>query len=308
MREPLIINTMKNVLIISFLLSSFFVHAQNKDAELEALLGEEDKELPVVKTFFSSRIVNAHTTVCLEKKTLDFRINHRFGELTDPYAFFGLDGATMRLSFDYGITDNLMVGIGRSTYNKTIDGFLKYRILHQTQKNTVPLSLAVASGVSVNGLRWADPNRTNYFSSRLSYNHQVIAAKKFGEKFSLQLMPTLTHRNLIDSSKFNNTTWSAGIGIRQKLSSAVTLNLEYFYIGPGQLAEGVRNPLSLGVDIHTGWHTFQLHFTNATSTFEQALLTETSTRWIYRDAGTGQLRSQIRFGFNISREFHLGEY
>ena len=304
----LTIKNMKHILFISLILFSSFSQAQDKDAELAALLGEEDKELPVFKTFFSSRIVNAHTTVCLEKKTLDFRINHRFGELTDPYAFFGLDAATMRLSFDYGITDNLMVGVGRSTYNKTIDGFVKYRVLHQTQKNTVPISLALASGIAVNGLRWADPDRINYFTSRLSYNHQIIVAKKFGDNFSLQLTPTLTHRNLIDSSRFNNTTWSAGIGIRQKVSSAVTLNLEYFYIGPGQLADEVRNPLSLGVDIHTGWHTFQLHFTNATATFEQALLTETNTRWIYRDAGSGKLRSQIRFGFNISREFHLGEY
>jgi len=262
---------------------------------------EDDEPKPVKNTFYTTRIVNSHTTESLEKQTLDFRINHRFGEISGgAYEFFGLDQAMMRLGFDYGITDNLMIGIGRSTFEKTLDGFVKYRFMtqHDNDKKR-PLSISLASGMSVNTLKWIDPDRKNYFTSRLNYSHQLMVARKFSEKFSLQLMPSLVHRNLIDSTKYSNDVIAMGIGIRQKILPSVTLNLEYFYIAPNQISEDFTHPLSLGIDISTGWHTFQLHLTNATGTFEKAYMTQVSNRW---DKG------QIHFGFNISREFHVGGY
>lgn len=265
------------------------------------LFGQEEAPKPVPKHFYSSRVVNSHTTVSPDPKTLDFRINHRFGEISNgPYEFFGLDQAMMRIGFDYGITKFLSVGVGRSTFEKTFDGFVKFRFMEQQQgKGNNPVTISGVSGMSLNSLKWADPNRTNFFTSRLSYSHQLLISRKFSDKFSLQLMPTLVHRNLIDSLKYKNDVNALGVAIRQKIIPQVTLNVEYFYVLPNQISETYTHPLSVGIDISTGWHTFQLHVTNATGTFEKAVISQTSNRW---DKG------QLHFGFNISREFHLGGY
>ena len=152
------------------------------------------------RPFTVAEIVNSHTTESIEKKVLDFRINHRFGDISQGYDnFYGLDNATMRMSFDYGITDDITIGIGRSTFNKTVDGFAKYRFLKQIDENgNMPISAAYIAGISMDG---SEPpaGRTNYFTSRLAYLHQLVIARKFSNSFSAQLMPTIVHRNLIDS-------------------------------------------------------------------------------------------------------------
>lgn len=264
-------------------------------------LAQEEVPQAAGKAFYSSRVVNSHTTVSPEAKTLDFRINHRFGEMSGgAYEFFGLDQAMMRIGFDYGVTDYLTLGIGRSTFDKTFDGFVKYRILEQHKgKGSYPIAISWMSGISLTSLKWTNPDRENYFSSRLNYAHQLLVSRKFSDQFSLQFMPAMVHRNLIDSSKYANDVFTLGLAVRQKVVPQVTLNLEYFYVLPGQISAQYTHPLSLGIDISTGWHTFQLHITNATGTFEKAFLTQTSNRW---DKG------QLHFGFNISREFHMGGY
>lgn len=270
-------------------------------ASLSAFAQFEEEAVEYTKqTFYSSRIVNSHTTENIEKQMLDFRINHRFGILSGGYeTFFGLDNATMRMSFDYGITDNITVGIGRSTYEKNIDGFAKYRFLRQIEKNgKMPVSAAYVVGMSMSGIK-PPPDRENYFSSKLSYAHQLIVARKFSSTFSAQIMPTLVHRNLIDSTKYQHDVLAMGIGLKKKIIPSVTLNLEYFYLLPNQINPTFTHPLTLGFDIHTGHHTFQLHLTNATGTFEKAFLTQTNNRW-----GDGD----IHFGFNISRQFFTGTY
>ena len=274
--------------------------ASAQDDELDALLGGSNEVEYTTKTFYSSRIVNSHTTEMLNKKTLDFRINHRFGDISEGYSnFFGLDNATMRMSFDYGITDNLQVGIGRSTFERTVDGFVKYRFLRQIEKNgKMPISAVYVAGMTKNGME-PPANRPNFFTSRLSYLHQVVVARKFGEKFSAQLMPTIIHRNLIDSSQYAHDVFSVGVGLRQKILPSITLNVEYFWVAPNQINDRFDHPLSIGIDINTGWHTFQLHVTNATGTFEKAAITQTTNSWA---------RGNLHFGFNLSREFELGGY
>lgn len=284
---------------LSLLFTSISVMAQDDELdELEGLL--DDKVEYTKKTFYSSRIVNSHTTESIEKKVLDFRINHRFGDVSEGYSnFFGLDNATMRMSFDYGITDDLTLGIGRSTFEKTVDGFAKYRFLKQIEKNgKMPISAAYIAGITMTTLK-PPANRTNYFTSKLSYLHQLVVARKFSEGFSAQLMPTVIHRNLIDSTKYKHDVFSMGVGLRQKVLPSVTLNLEYFWVGPNQISDQFVDPLSIGIDINTGWHTFQLHVTNAPGTFEKAAITQTSDRWS---------KGNLHFGFNLSREFQTGKY
>lgn len=275
------------------------VFAQDDElAELEGLL--EEPVVYATKTFYSSRIVNSHTTESIEKKVLDFRINHRFGDVSEGYDnFFGLDNATMRMSFDYGITDNITLGIGRSTFQKTVDGFVKYRFLKQIEENgNMPISAAYIAGITMTTEK-QPTGRTNYFSSRLGYMHQLVIARKFNNGFSAQIMPTVIHRNLIDSTKFSHDVFSMGVGLKKKILPSITLNVEYFWVAPNQISDQFVDPLSIGIDINTGWHTFQLHLTNATGTFEKAAITETTNKWS---------KGNIHFGFNLSREFQSGGF
>lgn len=288
---------MKKIFFATLL--SFVILTTARAQSIDDLLGDDAIEY-TEGTFYSTRIVNSHTTETIEKKVLDFRINHRFGDISQGYSnFFGLDNATMRMSFDYGLTDNINIGIGRSTFERTVDGFVKYRFLRQVESGgKMPISAAYVAGMTMNGI---DPpaNRKNYFTSRLGYLHQVVIARKFSSKFSAQIMPTIVHRNLIDSTKYTNDVFSMGVGLRQKILPSITLNLEYFWVAPNQINDQFTDPLSIGIDINTGWHTFQLHVTNATGTFEKAAITQTTNKWS---------KGNLHFGFNISREFHLGEF
>lgn len=273
-----------------------------QEEDLLSLLGEEEPTIDyATASFKTSRVINAHSLENTARGVLDFKISHRFGVVNNGvYDLFGLDAATMRFGFDYGITDRLMVGWGRSTVEKAYDGFVKYKILRQsTGQRNMPISLAWLSTTSVNTLRWQNPDRDNFFSSRLSYTHQLIVGRKFSDSFTLQLMPTVVHRNLVATAAEAHDVFAMGVAFRQKLTRRVALNAEYFYVFPDQLANGFRNSLSLGLDIETGGHVFQLHFTNSTAMTEKGFITETSNNWL--DGG-------IHFGFNVSRVFTLKRY
>ena len=145
-------------------------------------------------------------------------------------------------------------------------------------------------------LKFSDTSRKNYFSSRIGYYGQAIIGRKFSEGFSLQFMPTVLHRNLVASPDDPNDMLAIGVGTRVKLSRRISLNVDYYYrINPNP-ADQTQNPLSIGFDIETGGHVFQLHFTNAVGMNEKVFLAETQNRW---DKG------DIQFGFNISRSFQI---
>ena len=160
----------------------------------------------------------------------------------------------------------------------------------------MPLTMAALSTMAIKTLKPSDPTRENYFSSNLYYTFQLIMGRKFSESFSLQLSPTLVHRNLVATTEEENDVFAIGVAGRIKLSKRTSLNAEYIYVLPGQLAEQYRNSLSIGFDIETGGHVFQLHFTNSTSMIEKGFVTETVGNWADGD---------IHFGFNISRTFSV---
>ena len=282
--------------IICVLSLSFGSYSQDLD-----LLDDEPAEQRVdyaFATFKTNRVINGHSIETVAKRELDYKISHRFGFLnTGAYEFFGLDQATLRMGFDYGLTDDLNIGIGRSNVQKTYDGFVKYKFLKQsTGAKKMPITATWVSTMGVNSMRWRFPDRENLFSSRLHYTHQLLVARKFSEGLSFQLTPTLVHLNLIDSARFSNDILSLGIGIRQKLTKRTSLNVEYFYVLPGQMEEEKTNALSIGFDIETGGHVFQLFFTNAAAPFEKGFITDTRGDWLNGD---------IRFGFNIARIFNF---
>lgn len=280
-----------SLFVMLFVFSSLFVQGQDLLAGLE-----EDPIDYTTATFKSTRVINGHSVENVAGGVLDFRISHRFGTIDQGfYDLFGLDAATMRLGFEYGLTDRLMVGVGRSTYEKTYDGFLKYKILRQsTGKVNMPVTASYFASTSVNTLKWADPNRKNYFTSRLNFVHQLIIGRKLNNSTSIQLSPSLVHRNLVKDKSVKNDVFAIGIGGRQKLTSRVSLNAEYFYVLPNQISPEFKNSLSVGFDIETGGHVFQLQFTNSTPQIEKGFIAETTGDW---------LKKGIHFGFNLSRVF-----
>lgn len=253
-------------------------------------------------TFKTTRVVSGQSTENTAPGVLDLRINHRFGQLNSGlYNLFGLDEASMRLGFDYGITKNIMVGIGHSTYQKTYDVFFKVKLLRQsTGKINMPITLSYVPVVAFNTLKTNPPTDPKpSLSDRTSFTNQLIIGRKFSESFSLQLMPTYIYKDNVPNvtlpySKRN--TFAMGIAGRQKISRRVSLNAEYYYQLPDTQGPLSTNVLSLGVDIETGGHVFQLHFTNSRGMTEKAFITETTGKWEDGD---------ILFGFNISRVFNV---
>lgn len=253
----------------------------------------------VTSAFKSSRVINGHSMEFIGKGVLDFRILHRFGPVNDGIKeFFGLDQASMRMGFDYGLTKNLTIGIGRSTLQKELDGFLKFRPVHQsTGPGGSPVSIVLVGGMSVITQENTDPAKDVTFSSRVGYYYQAIVGRKFNQRFTLQLTPTVVHRNQVLLND-DNDTYALGVGSRFKLSKRVAFVVDYFYVFNGLPKEQNHNPLSLGFDIETGGHVFQLHFSNASGMNERAFITETLNDW-----GKGD----IQFGFNLSRVFTIGK-
>jgi len=280
-------------LIIFALICSPIVKAQD---DLFSLLEVEDIPQDVTATFKGTRIINGQSVELPAKGNLQFLIEHRFGTINSgAYELWGLDQAQMRMSFDYGLTNNTAIGLARNSFQKTFEASIKSRLVRQKINGGSPISITSYNAVFANSIRWANPERANLFSSRLSYAHQIMIARKFNSSLSLQLTPSLIHRNLVDKKDINNDYVALGIGGRYKLTKRVSLNAEYFYQFK-RLNELFVNSLSIGFDIETGGHVFQLHVTNSQGMFERAFIGETTGKWSAGD---------LYFGFNISRVFGL---
>jgi len=278
---------------------SVLVQGQDLDSLLQGYV--EQKTEYTSATFKATRILNGHSVERMTEGQLDFRISHRFGRINSgAYEFFGLDQAHIHLSFEYGITDRIMVGYGRGTFEKTIDGFTKISLLRQsTGSREMPVSLSYMAGIYVNGLRWSDAEQDNQFKHRLSFAHQLIIARKFSPAFSLQLTPSYLHQNLVESVADPNDIFSIGVGTRLKLSKRFSFNAEYYYLfkpDNATLSTPIYHPLSLGFDLQTGGHVFQIILTNSVGMRENAFLGHTTGRWLNGD---------IHLGFNVSRVFQL---
>jgi hypothetical protein len=287
----------KILICIFFIMAQLRSFAQNED--LLKLLGDDKQKKERIKYAFKSpRVINSHSMEFLNPGTMDFRILHRFGEVDQGYKnFFGLDQASMRMGFDFGIFQNLMVGLGRSTYKKELDAFIKYAPIRQSKGPwSSPVTIALVSGMTMDGLPWADPAKQNFFTSRLAYYFQMIIGRKFSENFTLQVAPTMVHKNLAQMEADPNNIYAVEVGGRLKLSKRIAFTWDYSHVVVGMPDSGYYHPLSVGFDIETGGHVFQLHFSNSTGMNERAFITETTGQW-----GKGK----VRFGFNLSRVFQI---
>jgi hypothetical protein len=308
---------MKKTIILLLLLTGTIIHLKAQDD----LLGELDKDRkPEVTytsaTFKSTRLVTGHTIETIPAKHLDFIISHRFGALNQgAYSLFGLDESQIRFGLEYGITDRLSGGIGRSSYQKTFDYYLKYKLLRQSSgARKVPVSITLfasdatittKTGESFN--LTGDPIRFYNNNERQTFTIQALIARKFSERLSLQIAPTFVHRNKPENALDHQSLYALGGGGRFKISKRVSFNAEYYYTVSQYKEDGgtvyLRDPkftnaLSLGFDIETGGHVFQLHFTNSRGMIEKQLLGGTTGKWSDGD---------IFYGFNISRRFSFSK-
>ena len=263
------------------------------------LLGEIDKSDVTQNdnaAFKGLKIVNFESTKLLYKREFYFVVSHRFGSIKNGFDdFFGLDFANTRLHFLYGISDNLNVSLSRNSFNKTYDFSLKYRLI--SQNDSFPFTVVGYSQMAINTLlEEALILRPVDFGDRVSFTQQVLISRKVNERLSLQLMPTYFYEGYTDYDPQDNSQFALGFGGRYKLSKRLSLNIDYGWHLNRASGSPFVNPLSIGVDIETGGHVFQLHFTNAQPTFESGFLGNAVGDW-----GDGD----IYFGFNLSRVFNF---
>ncbi len=277
--------------------------------DLEDLVKSNDSTQTtyVTGTFKGTRLVHGHTIEAPAKHILQVMFSHRFGTLEDPlYTFFGMNQASIRFGFDYGISNRLAVGLGRSSGlggtvpPPTYDFYAKYKLLQQsTGKVSMPVSLSILAATAINTEKWPDDGIQRTGADRMAYTAQVLVARKFSERISLQLMPTIVHRNLTDAPDQNNTLVAIGFGGRLKLSKRTALTAEYYFNQPGSLGSGYYNPVGIGFDIDTGGHIFQIMLTNSMGLIEPQFLGRTSTNFFDGPKA-------IRLGFNFTRVFNVG--
>jgi hypothetical protein len=251
-----------------------------------------------VATFFSTRIMDGHSVELMPPWQLDLRISHRFGMLNQGvYNLFGIDQINnVRFGLEYGFSDWLMAGFGRSLYDKTYDVFAKFNILRQTTgAESRPVSL---TGVISFAMRTLDYKVHVPTASRQAYVAQLLAARRINRQLSLQVTPSFVHHNLLPTVVSSHNLFAIGAGGKLNMTKRISFNAEYYYVANLSDYENQKtyNPLTLGFDIYTGGHVFQLMLTNSIGTIEKAFIGETTESW--RNGG-------IHFGFNISRVFTL---
>lgn len=288
------------VCLFVFVFTSLLAHSQ--DSTLINLVTDSmnanAKPAYVSGTFKGVHVINMQTVEAPAKGALNFIIMHRFGKLNDgAYNFFGLDNATIRLGLDYGITDRFSVGIGRSSFLKTFDAYGKYKLLRQTYgSNTMPVTASLLIAVTDYTEKFSDKTYLNT-KYRTAYATQLLLARKFSSRFSLQLVPTWLHYNLVPTTSDKNDVFALGIGGRIKVTKRMSISAEYNYVPNNQLVSAERhNSLSFAWEIETGGHVFQLVFSNSQAMTEPQYIGQTTGRWSKGD---------IFFGFNVSRIFNV---
>ena len=287
-----------SVLVCMMLISAGSLNSQDL---LDILEEETEATSQVVSaTFKGTRIGNGHSVETRKQGVLEFLISHRFGRINGGfYELFGLDESNIRFALEYAITDLFTLGFGRSSFDKSFDGFAKYRLFQQkTGNNSFPVSISLLGSVAQKTLKDYPPGSKPDFDDRLAYTTQLLIARKLNSNLSLQFSPTYIHRNTVPRPDDPNDILALGFGGRMKITNHVAINAEYYYtINPLESINPV-NSLALSVDVETGGHVFQLMISNAVAMIENSFITETRDQFFQGD---------IHLGFNISRAFHLGK-
>jgi hypothetical protein len=296
---------MKKIITIISLVTCFNGVTQ---LEQNGLMFESKK---VKNTFNSTRIINGHSSETLEKGELEFRIEHRFGDVAGVNGgaqnFFGFDNATdIRFAFEYGLTKKIMLGLGRSKgngnpYRSLLDGFIKFKLLEQDEplsNKKIPISVSILGTSSLTYMKASNDisQITHYpkFAHRMAYSYQINIARKFGERLSIAIMPSYVYRNYVAANDLNGL-FAMGSALKIGITNKVALITEYYHtFHDPNLRQNVKNSLSFGLEIKTFGHNFHLNLTNASGFGETQFIPYTTEDW---------LKGQFRLGFSISRTF-----
>lgn len=285
---------MKNTILFFLLFMPFALIFAQDDLlnELEKESSADNSE--VTSTFKALKIVNVESTKLASKGDLYFNISHRFGSIKGGQKeFFGFDQSTIRFSFYYGLTNWLTVGASRSSFQKTYDFTAKYKFINQ-RVHGFPLTIVGFNALSIN----TQLSRNNLplleYKHRLTYLSELLISRKISHGLSLEVAPMYIHENYVANPLQENAQYAIGMGGRIKLSQRVTFNADYVYHLNRQDNRVFRNQMSVGFDIDTGGHVFQLHFTNAQPMYDAGFVTNAAGDWAKGD---------VYFGFNLSRVF-----
>lgn len=298
---------MKKFTLLSLLLLLGLGQVMAQDSTAAEKPVQTPSRSKVKEIFYGTRCVNNHTVMQVGPKVLAYRISHRFGSLRNDqlYNFLGLDGpASISFMFDYGIRDNLMVGVGRDQLNKVYNGYVKYNILQQ-EDGGMPITLGVYGKANIISARDDAATLNGFdryanFAHRMSYVTQILIARKFGQRIAVQIAPTYIHHNLVEAAADKNDIFALAAMGQIKLRKRLGLSFEYSYaFGDYAVPRTTGNlfsSASVGLDIVTGGHVFQIMLVNSTPINEA---------WAIPFTRQDILKGDIRLGFNISRNFWL---
>lgn len=284
---------MRPLFILIMLLLCQILTAQGDD-----LLSEIDTDSIgdqyATAAFKGLKIVNFESTKLVAKKELTFIVSHRFGSIKNGFdSFFGLDDAVTRLNFVYGITDGINIGVSRSSFQKIYEASAKYRLVRQ-KENGFPFTIVAYNSILINTALEKENLPKLEFRDRLGYTAQLLISKKVSSKLSLEVAPTFFHDNFVAYDDQHNSQYAIGFGGRQKLGKRWSINLDYGWHLNRADGSPFKNPLSIGFDLETGGHVFQMHFSNAQAMNTNGFLGQATGDWS---------DGNIYFGFNLSRVF-----
>ncbi|HEY0299020.1 MAG TPA: DUF5777 family beta-barrel protein [Arachidicoccus sp.] len=287
------------LLLLSVIAAQFCIAQDSTDNNLlnmlnDSIAPQQAADDKVSAIFKATQVIDLPTVEQPGKNNLQFIIMHRFGQLNGgAYQLFGLDNATIRFGLDYGLTDRLAIGLGRSSLDKTFDGSFKYKLFYQRKKK-MPVAISWYEMVTTQTLRYTDKPYMN-LKYRTAYTSQLLIARKFTEGFSFEIVPSWVHYNLVPTPQDKNNIFLTSIAGRLKITKRMSVDAEYNYLPNNSIpSAGVHSSLGLGLDIETGGHVFQFVFSNSQGMVGPYYLTGTNGTW-----GKGD----IYFGFNISRSF-----
>jgi hypothetical protein len=279
----------------------------------------ETKEAPKQKftkaIFNSTKIINMQSTEIVSPGVLQFMISHHFSNIWNKDAgkqniaqFFGLNSGVAHtyLSFDYSPLKFMNVGVAMAGSSK-YEGWLKFRILRQqTGAKNIPVTVGLYSMMNVNTAE--DPDN-EFTGNKFSFMNQLLISRKFSDKFSLQLMPTWIHFNVVPYGINNsNEVFSMGIAAKYKARSKMNITFEYarqlnmyenLISKSGAIINYQPDLVSLGIELNTGGHLFQFYIGSTTDASAIDQLARNNSR--IKD-GNIAIGFTINRGMNIKKE------
>lgn len=278
----------KTLLFLSMLASGLAFSQEDLLKDIDTIKTNTENTQPAFKAL---QIVTGQSTKLAAKNDWYIVVAHRFGDVSKGFKdFFGLDDASTKLGVIYGATDWLSLSLSRETNLKTFEGGAKYKLVKQS--DNFPVDIVGYNVLALNTDLSTDDYPHLKFGDRLSYLTQALISRRFSDDFSLQLTPSYVHKNLYDPNIEDKNQFLTGLGGRYKISKRISINAEYFVNFDNH--SFYKNPLSIGMDIETGGHVFQLLFTNSQLNSDIGYLTNATGKWE---------KGQIFFGFNLYRVF-----